>query len=523
MLPGSLVPLAVNGELGQPRLVTLKLRSHLPAGLVFVASALCVVGLYWGSSALLNQYDDAYITYRYAVQLARGNGLSYNLGERIDSASSLSYTLLLALFYWLGWTNLELVATCIGIGSAAGLAAVIFVAIRHLTNNARLGIAFAVFTAANGLISGWAISGMESVLYAFLVVLAVYWGILLGETGWRVAAVLALAVLTRHEAIILVGCWALPALIALGRTSTEGRRRMVTTTLVVGTVGLSLLAFKFAYYGSVLPDAFRFKQVWSAYQPRPAELFDTWQATSGIAVVAAVGGLGVLKTWRARLALCAYLGLSAFALATGPRSGWARYSIHLLPIVMILAATCVATLLERQRTLAWVFVVLIAWQTSTSANAVKDFMEKLSIHQKCRKEIGRGLQRDWKGSTVLSSDIGAIAYEARDVQFVDAVGLTSPDVLRVFLAGGSLSPVFEAKRPDLVADTWYPEGRGPKGSFQALKVLSSPEGYTTTHVSPPAFLQEIQVGQRIYECRSPDGYLFAAAPLLPRSSVDTSK
>ena len=81
---------------------------------VFLAGCLTVIGLYWQSDALNNQYDDAYITYRYAVNLAQGHGLVFNQGERMDSASSLSYVLLLAGAHGLGLHDLETVASVIG-------------------------------------------------------------------------------------------------------------------------------------------------------------------------------------------------------------------------------------------------------------------------------------------------------------------------------------------------------------------------------------------------------------------------
>lgn len=46
--------------------------------------------------------EDAYISYRYALNLDRGNGLVYNVGERVEGFSNPSWTLLLALFHYFG-------------------------------------------------------------------------------------------------------------------------------------------------------------------------------------------------------------------------------------------------------------------------------------------------------------------------------------------------------------------------------------------------------------------------------------
>ena len=93
--------------------------------LVFAAACGVILALYWGSPALQNQYDDAYITYRFAMRLAAGDGLVFNVGERIDSASSFTYAVVLAGAYRLGFHDLEVVGATLGIASAGGVAVVV--------------------------------------------------------------------------------------------------------------------------------------------------------------------------------------------------------------------------------------------------------------------------------------------------------------------------------------------------------------------------------------------------------------
>src|SRR3954453_11205359 len=47
--------------------------------------------------------DDAYITYRYAYNLAAGHGLVFNPGERVEGSTSLLWPLVLAPPIGLGW------------------------------------------------------------------------------------------------------------------------------------------------------------------------------------------------------------------------------------------------------------------------------------------------------------------------------------------------------------------------------------------------------------------------------------
>src|SRR5687768_3192429 len=69
----------------------------------------CLVGLWVGLVAGLlfwlfrhYGYDDPYITYRYAGNLASGAGFVYNAGERILSTTTPLYTLILAAVGLLG-------------------------------------------------------------------------------------------------------------------------------------------------------------------------------------------------------------------------------------------------------------------------------------------------------------------------------------------------------------------------------------------------------------------------------------
>ena len=488
-------------------------RAPLIPVLVFSAASFCIVVLYRGSRALFNQYDDAYITYRYAIQLARGNGLVYNIGERIDSASSFLHVVLLSLAYRIGVHNLESVATWLGVGFASGSAVIVYLALQHLTKRALVAFQFAILTALHGFMSGWAVAGMDATLFSFFVVTFIYLFFVRCDTGPASATMLALVVVTRVEGALLV----VAAVIGLACGWQSQSRRWQTAALLLGPAlgaGGALVLFRIGYYGRALPDAFHFKHIWSAYQPRPSELLDSWQSAAIIAVLLAVGGLARLPDARARLGVGSYLALSIGSLLLGPRSGWARYSIHLLPIVMILAGVAVAGVWARMRVLAVTWAIAAGWQTYGSAKDMRAFLEKTAYAQQCRKEVGRYLAEHGSDHPVLSSDLGAIGYEAINVSFIDAVGLTSPDVLQAYLSGGSLDPIFDTKQPMLVADTWYRS----YSNYQALKVLQSPSSYIKGgkgRVAPPSYLSKRTAGFPLHQCKSPDGLVFSIAPLVP--------
>ena len=75
-------------------------RWALRAGVLVLLAGTLVHALYGYSHEDLSGHatgsDDAYISYRYARNLAAGDGLTFNPGERVEGYSNLLYVLLLA-------------------------------------------------------------------------------------------------------------------------------------------------------------------------------------------------------------------------------------------------------------------------------------------------------------------------------------------------------------------------------------------------------------------------------------------
>ena len=91
-------------------------RAAVLAGGLLIA----VFGLAIGALQASFAYDDAWITYRYALNLASGNGLVYNTGERVFGTTAPGYAVLLGV---LAWPNPETVPVISGVVCAIALAA----------------------------------------------------------------------------------------------------------------------------------------------------------------------------------------------------------------------------------------------------------------------------------------------------------------------------------------------------------------------------------------------------------------
>ena len=118
-------------------------RSRVPVSALLVALAGLVVGILAAGIS----YDDAWITYRYAYNLAAGNGFVYNPGERVFGTSAPGYALALAL---LSLPNPEWVPTV-----SAGLCVLSLVA---------CGAAFATFGTLRGSTLAGVVAGLVFVV-----------------------------------------------------------------------------------------------------------------------------------------------------------------------------------------------------------------------------------------------------------------------------------------------------------------------------------------------------------------------
>jgi hypothetical protein len=98
-------------------------RRILLAGAVSLGAAAVLFAL-WRALALAWLSDDAFISFRYAAHLLRGDGLVYNVGERVEGYTNLLWTLLLAGAMALGFSP-ETSSQTLGITCWLGLVTVL--------------------------------------------------------------------------------------------------------------------------------------------------------------------------------------------------------------------------------------------------------------------------------------------------------------------------------------------------------------------------------------------------------------
>ena len=464
-----------------------------------------------------NQYDDSYITYRYAVNLAEGRGLTFNSYERVNSASSFLYTLLLATIYKMGFHNLERAGVAIGLISEVTLIFLTVFLTHQLAQSPLLTVGFVLPLCLCGSVAGWAVSGMETILYSALIVgfLTAY----AARKTFLMVFLLSLCLLCRPEGIVLLCAAAGAEAIASRFTISKMLLAILGTGLVVFG---GYMLFNLLYYGSLLPHPLALKTIaiyyWQGVGENIVTIGTFFVKNFGVYLVLG-GALFVETTRRALPGICRsvryksqilfkptsqqiqaqqgecgdhtmqlravdflialFIGISFLSFVFGPKSDLRRYTVHIVPVLAIATVVFLKklnALMVSQRRYAWLlltlFVLANGQALQNQQRTARKFL-KGTEDQKARKALGVWIHENVPLSDlIISSDIGAIAYFAKGHDFVDAFGLTTqlPVIEARQNSWESFVEWLEKKKPAWVADS----ASTSTGETTAFRIITRP-------------------------------------------------
>ena len=240
---------------------------------IVTALAILAVGIYraidrrWVS-------DDAYITFRYVKNFLAGNGLVYNIGERVEGYTHFLWLMLIAAAQSFG-ADPTIITEWLGIASfAATLCILILISFREtkLAHRATFFPVAAALLALNYDMAVWATGGLETSFFAFLILLALYLWFYssLKETNRLVSVggVLFLATLTRPDGALFIA-----TVLSLmlyrdrkrGATITSSAKSALLFLLPSLLLGIPYLLWKLSYYGDILPNTYYAKSADHSY------------------------------------------------------------------------------------------------------------------------------------------------------------------------------------------------------------------------------------------------------------------
>jgi len=430
--------------------------------------------------------DDSWIHMQFARNLAEGRGFSYNPGVPVSGSTAPLWTLALGgAFAVLGshpvLAKVLGIAATLGTAWLAGRLALIWAG-RH-----DVAVLASVLVALAGPMVWGALSGMEVTLAALLVTAV----LVLHARGraWAGGVALGLAALARPEAVLL-----LPLLWLAGPLT--GRRALAWGLPVAGFL-TPWVAFNLATTGTPLPATAAAKiegglvgylagvrePLHTTLLQRPWQ-FETewvrwlWRADALLPLLL-LPGLWWLGRFVGRAALmpASVLVLHPLAMALlapyrAPSFQEGRYSIHLLPLALVVAVVPLAPFFSssaspsgrfkwlRGGRFGWLaFGALLVGAVAALPSAATRYGWAIQNIEAMQVHLGHWVARHTSPTARIGlNDVGAIAYISRR-EVVDVMGLVTPAIIPFRRHGEQgVLRYLEHDCPDylIVFPAWFP-------------------------------------------------------------------
>ena len=379
--------------------------------------------------------DDAYITFRYVANYLNGDGLVFNIGERIEGFTNFGWTIYLLLWGSLGFDYIAIAAYSGLIFGGLSLFLIFIIARDLFGPDDRWFSLLALFLVAiNFSFAYWSPAGLETAAFTFLTLLSVR---LYLKRNWLLAAVLALAVWVRPEGALLAIIFVFIEALLEKRLP----KFAITAGAIAFVISIPFLIFKVTYYGSILPNPFYAKTS-----------FDFEQLTSGLEYAGryfldyGFVGIGFLIT-ALNLKRLSYsvkvLWLFSFAyllyivLVGGDVLKVHRFFLPIFGITAMLVAVSVRLILEPFRAKSRYLLLVVAaipllWLTyrlpldfvTYYNDTEKTFVSKMDFISNAMKDS------DSTNFSVAIATIGKLGYELVGHEVIDIIGLTDSTIAR---------------------------------------------------------------------------------------------
>jgi arabinofuranosyltransferase len=253
--------------------------------------------------------DDAFINYRVVKQVLAGNGPVYNIGERVEVATSTSWLAVLTVADAVSPVSIEWTAVALALAfGAAGVAMGMVGALRlaRLRRPDAAGVVVPVGAMTYLGVAGawdWATGGLENGLGLAWIggcFLAVTTLVPLDEPSRRRLAATAVLVgsgiLVRPDFAALSLGMSVPVLVVAHRRG--GWRRVASTTAVALAAPLAVQILRMGYYGQLFPNTLYAKEGASSWWGQGLRYLEDFAGTYALVVPVALVAAWLVVMWR---------------------------------------------------------------------------------------------------------------------------------------------------------------------------------------------------------------------------------
>ncbi|HLF90623.1 MAG TPA: hypothetical protein VI451_16880 [Anaerolineales bacterium] len=408
----------------------------------FVASILIGVFVYlvYGEGG----YDDPYITYRYAENLYAGLGFVYNAGERVLSTTTPLFALILAGVRLL-WSNLPQAANLIGVASLTAGALFLW-DIAKGWDKPVAGWAALVLYPTFGLLVRTL--GSETPFYLALCLAAI--AFYLRNKITITATLLALATLTRGDAVILAVVLAIDWLIKHPLNSLKDLRALPWTGTAIGAgILIAWTVFAVPYFGSPLPVTLAAKrgqglmEISEDFLPGFFVILHPYTQIIYFWVELIFLAIGIVYViWQERPWLL-LLGWAVVYFIAYSLLGVTRYFWYYAPLVPAIVGMiglgleavkeCIPPARAGRRFLAWASILTLAGLAIAQGIHLFQIRDNLDPRLTAYRMVGEWLSQNTSPTVAIGTlEVGVIGYYASPRPIIDFAGLIQPEVADLF-------------------------------------------------------------------------------------------
>jgi arabinofuranosyltransferase len=467
--------------------------------LTFFAALLPLGWLAWRFAFVT---DDAFITFRYALNWAEGLGLVYHPGDAppVEGYSEFLWAILMGVGIRLGLAP-EVFSQVLGLTSAVLLLAGWG---RYVSRSVATGpvalVGGALFLGCLPPLAVWSTGGMATMAFCAAVfwLFALTWSEPRGRWGLKVFSVGVLVVLLRADGAWWVA-WVLGPALCLARTGGDKSRFKIllqATVALAGVWGLHV-AWRYGFYGDWLPNTARAKVGISIKSAERGLDYLTHFLLVFPGVLLALLSLGAVRRWRERPlgpAICVVLGTVLHVVLTGGDfMAYGRFLVPALPFVALLLCAGLSGFEGRGRRTAAAAYCLVCcglvlpaafdrdvfparWRTAfgfrhngPQAPERSEWGQWYRMREQAREfaDIGKALKHVADpGDSVVYGAVGCIGYYS-GLRVYDQNGLVTREVALRDPLPGATTPghdktvpraFFSRYRPTFLDGTWYSSG-----------------------------------------------------------------
>ncbi len=372
--------------------------------------------------------DDAFITFRYAANFLNGDGLVYNIGERVEGFTNFLWL----IFMILGkLASLEFVIFSRIAGVLCGVGTIFFTWLigRIIFDRQSYLPGLCAFILGTVLsFAYWSAAGLETAAFSMMAVGVIYFYL---KRSYGIIVFLVLATLLRPEGGLVLGIIVFHNIISAKSFTKYAITILITYIILL----LPYAIFKWTYFHALLPNPFYAKtgfnltQLYNGLEYTGSFIWHYWAA--GLFV------LPFLLTYRkwslsVRMIFLFLLIYTFYIIFIGGDVLKVhRFFVPLFPGLIIITVYGYDKLMGSKIPFWIGLILLLGWQLYIPFDHVKTYhLAEKALNHKMNKTIDRLLIADNSNFSIAVSTIGIVGYRLMGYTVIDLLGLTDSTIAR---------------------------------------------------------------------------------------------